>query len=116
MILTNKEKTYMALGILSIIYITLIISAVIFQFLLYKEKSESKNSLFIMNMLFILLLVFIAFTSLPSNFIGQKILAITWGILSVMAVIVRVHAKQFSFASKVMLSVAMIGGFAQLFL
>lgn len=106
----------MALGILMIIFIVLIITAVIIQILLYRQKGDSKNNIFIINMLLGLLLSYLAYTSLPSNFIEQKILAIAWGIISVLALVVKLSSRKFIVASKVMLTVAILGSLVQLLL
>ncbi len=66
----------MALGVLMIIFIVLIIAAIIIQILLYKK--ESKNSVFIINMLFGVILSYLTFTFSPMNFTEQKFLAIDW--------------------------------------
>lgn len=106
----------MALGILAIIYIVLIITTLVIQVLLYKGKNESKNSIFIVNILFVFLLSFIVFSSLPTNYIWQRILAIVWPAISILAIVVKIKAKQFILASKVMISVSIFGCLIQLFL
>ncbi|MDT2768201.1 hypothetical protein P7G58_04900 [Globicatella sulfidifaciens] len=104
----------MALGILGILNIVLITVAVIIQALLYKNKNESKNNIFIINMLLGILLSWIVYTSLPTNFTEQRILAISLGLISVSAVVVKLKTEKFIVASKVMLSISIVGGLFQL--
>ncbi|MDV6377163.1 hypothetical protein ORD22_02660 [Sporosarcina sp. GW1-11] len=106
----------MALGILMIVFIVLLVTAVIIQILLYRSKNESNNYVFFMNMLFGVLLSYMAFSALPMNFTGQRVLAIAWGVVAVLAVVVKLTSGKFIMISKIMLSVAIIGGLVQLFL
>lgn len=62
----------MALGVLQVLIIILIIAAVISQILLYRRKSTSGNSIFIINMLFGILLSYMVFSALPTNYTGQE--------------------------------------------
>lgn len=106
----------MALGVLEIIYIVLVITAVIIQALLYKSKNKSQNNIFIINMLFALLLTYMVFTALPTNYMGQRILVIVLGALSLLAVLVKLKSEKLFLASKVMLTVSVFGNLVQLFL
>lgn len=106
----------MALGILMILYIVLIAAALIIQVLLYKNKNESKNSIFIINMLFAMFLSYLAYTSLPTNFTGQRILTIALAGIAVLAVALKLKSKKHILVSKVMLSVSILASFLQLFL
>ncbi len=105
----------MALGTLFIFYIVLFIIAGIIQYLLYKSKHKTNNSIFIINMIFAILLSYISFTALPSNFSGQKSIAIVWSVIAIFAVIIKLIAGKYSMLSKIMLSLAIIGGFLQLY-
>lgn len=106
----------MALGVLTIIYIMLIVVALIVQIALYKNKYQSKNGVFIINTLLGIILSYIAYSSLPTNFTGQRILAAGWGIISIIAIILKLSTKKSVMISKTMLSVAIVGGLSQLFL
>lgn len=90
--------------------------AIIAQVLLYRNKGETKNTIFIINMLFVFLTSFIVFTSLPSNFIHQKILATAWSVMSVLAVVISLKTKDYIVLSKRMISLALIGSLVQSFL
>lgn len=103
----------MALGILMIFFIFLIFSAITIQILLYIQKNESKNAIFIINMLFGVFLSFLAFTALPMNYTEQRVIAIAWGVIAVLAMVVKFKNTT---ASKVMFSIAIVGSLVQLFL
>lgn len=64
----------MALGDFDDFFILLIISAITIQILLYKQKNESKNTVFIINMLFGVFLSLLAFIALPINNTEQRVL------------------------------------------
>lgn len=106
----------MALGILEILYIIFIIIGIIIQILLYREKNESKNNIFIINMLFVILLSYIAFTSFAINFTVERTLAIVFAVIALLAVGVKVKVEKLAILSKVMLSISIIGNFLLLFL
>ena len=101
---------------LLITYIVLIVIAVVVQILLYKSKSDSLNSIFIMNVLLGITLSFITYTSLPSNFALERILAATWGIISIFSAVIKLRTKEYSLVSKLMISVAIVGSIVQLLL
>ncbi|ARF16954.1 hypothetical protein [Sporosarcina ureae] len=104
----------MALGILEIMYIVLVILAVGIQVILYKSKSN--NSIIIINMLFGLLLSYLAFTSFPTNFTLQKTLAIVMGIVAILAVIIKFRSEELVILSKISLSISIAVSLALLFL
>ncbi|MCZ2260501.1 hypothetical protein [Sporosarcina sp. G11-34] len=106
----------MALGFLQVLIIILIIAAVISQKLLYKPKNASGNSIFIINMLFGILLSYIAFTAIPTNYTGKRVLAIGWGVVAVLAVILKLTNQKLITLSRVLLSIAIIGSLAQILL
>ncbi len=106
----------MALGIYGIIAMVFIITALIIQALLYRTKNEAANGIFIVNMVFGVVFAYITFSSLPSNFIGQKILTIVWAIIAVAGLLLKLKDKKFMMISKIMLSVAIIGSLVQLFM
>jgi len=106
----------MALGVLKVLIIILIIAAVISQILLYRRKSTSANSIFIVNMLFGILLSYMVFSALPTNFTGQRVLAIVWGVIAVLAVVLKLTNQKLITVSRVLLTIAIIGGLVQLLL
>lgn len=104
----------MALGILQILFIIVLIAAVLTQVFLYRRKSGTGNGIFILNMLVGILLAYLAFTALPANYTGQKVLAIAWGVIAVVAVVLKMTNEKLVTISKVLLSIAIIGGLVQL--
>lgn len=106
----------MAFGILKIVMIVLIILAVLLQILLYMYKNDSKNIIFVVNMLLGVFLAYLAFTSLPTNYTGQRVLAIAWGIIAILGIILKLADRKLVMASKMMLSIAIIGSLVQLLL
>lgn len=105
----------MALGVLMILFIVLIIVAITIQILLYIGENKSKNSIFIINMIFGILLSYLVFTSLPINYSSQRILAITLGVISILAMVIKLKSQKYILVSRVMLSVAIISSLVQLF-
>lgn len=105
----------MALGVLMVTFIVLFIIAVVLQILLYRRQNKSNNGIFIINMLFGIVLSYLAFTSLPSNYTGQRSLALVFGLVAVLALVLKFTNRKFIFVSKVMLTVTIIGTLVQLF-
>lgn len=106
----------MALGMLMIVFIALFIIAGLIQILLYRHGKETKNGIFIVNMLLGILLSYLAFTALPTNFTGQRVVAIVWGVIAVVAVVMKLSSGRFIMVSKILLTVAIVGSLVQLFL
>lgn len=107
----------MALGILAIIYVVIAVLAIGMQIFLYKDKEgKYTNTLFIVNMLFGVFLSFIAYTSLPSNYTEQKIIAIIFGIVAVVAFLVKLNIRKPAaiIISKLLLTISIVGGIIQL--
>lgn len=105
----------MALGTLSIIYGALVIIAVILQALLYKGGRGSKTTIYVANMIFALLVNWIAFSALAINFTGLRALALIVGAISVLALVIKVKSDKLSLVSKILLSLSVVGGLVQLF-
>lgn len=103
----------MALGILVIVNIVSIVIAIGFQILLYKTKSS--NSIFIINMLFSLLLSYLAFTAMPTNFTVQRTIAILMGVIAVLAIVMKFRSEKLVLFSKVILSISIVVNFMLLF-
>lgn len=104
----------MALGILMIINIVLLIVAVGLQVLLYKDKAT--NTIFIINMLFGILLAYMAYTSFASNLTMERTIAILLGIAPIIGMLLKLNNEKYAVMSKVMISVSIFGGILQLFL
>ncbi len=105
----------MALGILFIVFIVLAVTAVFIQILLYRRGNETTNVIFIINMLLGVLLAYLAFSALPTNFTGQRTVAIVWGVLAVAGMALKLATNKFIMLSKILLTVAIVGSLVQLF-
>lgn len=106
----------MALGYLKIFFIVMIITAVVLQILLYSSNNKSNNLVFILNMLLGVFISFMVYTALPSNASGQKLAAASWGLMAILAFIIRLTTNKSSIISKVVITVAILGGLGQLIL
>src|SRR5699024_5631638 len=98
----------MALGILKIVFIVLIILVVAGQFLLYKEYW--RRGAIIGNTVLGIVISYMAFSALPSNYIGQKVLALVWGVIALIAFVLDLRSKASLLISKIMLTVSIVGG------
>ena len=92
----------MALGVLQIIFIVLALLALVGQFLF--------NTLLGMGISFLI------YSGLPSNFLGQKALAALWGLIAIVAFLLKWQRPKTLSLSKVLLSISIIGGFIHLFI
>lgn len=99
--------------LLLMLYIVLFIFVVIGQFLLY--KNSEKNIGFIWNTILGIFLSGLIFTALPSNFIVERVISLTWGILAIGALIIGNFTQKNRLISKILFSVAVIGGSIHLF-
>lgn len=100
----------MALGVLLIINIIIVLGVIIAQFFLYKDRSSTK--FFIINTVLGVLLSLLVFTSLPTNFTAQRMLALTLGVLSLAGLYLKTQDKN-DFLARVLLSVAIFGNLIQ---
>lgn len=105
----------MALGVLMVTYIVLLIIAAVLQILLYRRQNKTNNGIFLVNMLLGIILAYLAFTSFPSNYTGQRSIALVFGIVAVLALILKFTNRKFIFVSKIMLTVTIIGTLVLLF-
>lgn len=110
----RKGGIKMALGILMIFNIVLLIVAIGLQVLLYKNKAT--NTIFIINILFGILLAYIAYTSFPTNYTMQRTIAIGLGLASILGVILKFKNEKNAIMSKVMITVSIIGSLLLIFL
>lgn len=94
-------------------FIIIIIAAVILQLLLYRDKSET-NTIFILNIALVLLVSYITFTALPSNFTAQRIIAIGWSAVALLALTLKSRNKESLTTSKILLTIAVLGSILQM--
>lgn len=108
----------MALGILLFIFIGLGFLAALGQILLYKEsKKEIYNEwIFSFNMVLGVIVSYMAYSELPTNLLGQRGLALVWGILAIIAIPLKIKFPKFLLVSKLLLTISLVGGLIQLFL
>lgn len=106
----------MALGILEIIFTVLIIMAATGQFLLYRNGGSriSNSIILIWNTVLGIIISYLVYTSLPSNYTVQKVLALVWGITAIVAFILELRNKETLILSKIMLTVSVVGGIIHL--
>ena len=108
----------MALAYLQIFFIVLIALGAIGQFLLYKDtgKIANKNTVFIFNTLFAILLSWLIYSSLPENYHTEKIISLIWGFLALAALVFKLIKKNNILISKLLLTISIVGGMIHLFL
>lgn len=102
----------MALGISKIIFIVLIILVILGQLFLY--KISRRHSVVIGNALLGLIISYMVFTSLPSNYTGQRGLSLFWGILALIALVLDLRTEDTLLISKIILTISVVGGIIQL--
>lgn len=112
----DKGVIHMALATLFLLNTALIIIAVVLQYYLYVSRPGAKNSfmIFMINVIFAILLSGLAFTSLPSNYLGLRSIGAIWGSLAIIALVLKLVNKRFTMTSKILLTVAIVGGLIQL--
>lgn len=112
--INDKGELCMALGILKIVFFALIILVAIGQFALYKNRW--RQGTIIGNTILGVIISYMAFTSLPSNYTGQRGLALVWGVVALVAFVLDLRSKDTLLLSKILLTISVIGGIIQLFI
>lgn len=97
--------------VLLIIYLILGIVSLLLQYFLYQK--EAQESIYLINMVIGILLAFIAFSSFPSNYTGQRFLALIFGLTGASAIFVKETVEQ-EMIPKIMLSISIFANFALL--
>lgn len=97
----------MGLEILAIIYIVLAVTTILLQFYLYKDNSEKINFIFIANALIALIILFLAFSALPSNYYGKQMIVIGLAVLTVLSLFIKV-VKGSNILSKIFLTMIIL--------
>ncbi len=103
------------MDVLLMIFTAIIIATVILQILLYSNKKDT-NKIFILNFVLLLVISFITFTGLPSNYTMQRIIAVAWSALGVIALLLKSKGANAIGTSKILLTIAMVGGLIQMIL
>lgn len=103
------------MDLLLYIFIGLGILAVIGQVLLYSKKHEGKSGIIILNVILALIVAWMSYSSRPSNYNTEQIIAIVLGALSLVALI-PYYMKKDIMISKILISISVIGGYIYLWL
>lgn len=103
----------MALGVLLLMNIIIVLGVIIAQIQLYREHTG--NKFFIINMTLGILLSLLVLTSLPTNYIAQRIGTIIVGALAVFAFYLK-RQTDHTLLAKMMLSISVLANIVQLFI
>lgn len=93
------------------------IVAAILQCLLYFEKDTEKVGIYFANMLYAMMLMGIAYTSLPSNYESRQVMVLVVGLLSVFAVVLKttdVEKTAYTELARMLLTLSIAGNIIQL--
>ncbi len=101
------------MGELAIIYAVLIGGALVLQFLLYKGTGNN-NLIFILNMLLVIIISAMLFSSQPSNYVMQKVISAAWGVIALLAFFLKSKGESSLGTSKLMLTIALVGAVVQM--
>lgn len=111
------EVIIMALSILLIMFICIAIVSILGISLLYLIKNpKTKNFLFYFLSIWSILVTFINITSLPTNFVLEKILALCFGILAIISVIIKIKKPEKSSLAYLLISISILLQLFDLFL
>ena len=101
---------------LGIIYAVLIGGALVLQFLLYKAGNKETTTIFLLNLALIVIIGFINYSAQPSNYVLQKAISIGWIVLGALAFFLKTKGEGSLLTSKILLTIALIGGVIQMIL
>lgn len=97
--------------LLLILFIILAAVSVLFIAFLYVSKNpKTKNTLFYLLMALSMFITFLNVTSLPSNYVIQKIIALGLGLISLIAIIVKLKDSQKTSVSNLLISASVLSG------
>ncbi|GAB6168715.1 hypothetical protein JCM1393_11750 [Clostridium carnis] len=108
----------MALGILSIIFLVILIVSIALIFaIFYKKGFLLKNKfIFISTIIFLFILTFMSYTGLPANFILQKSIVLFGGLLTIISIILYFLKKDMFVAVKTLLILSLLINLGILFI
>ena len=105
------------MGELAIIYAVVFGGALVLQFLLYKGGNKgTNNTIFLLNLALVVIIGLINYSSQPSNYVLQKVISIAWIVLGALAFFLKSKGKESVGTSKILLTIALIGGIIQMIL
>lgn len=107
----------MALGLMGILFMALGGLALVSVILLFLNngKYADNNGLFIAIVVFSLVVAWLTFSSQPSNYIFQKIIAALWGIMALVSLALKHNMKDNTMIARVLLCISILGSIIQLF-
>lgn len=111
-----KGVDEMGLGTLEIIYTLLFLISGISQVFLYISIYRNKKSIFIINMLIGLVLSWIVYSSLPSNYMIWRSIAVLIGLSGIIGFFLKLKNNKYNLLSKLMISISVLGGLIGLIL
>ena len=101
----------MALGFLMILYVSILLLAIIGIILMLTIKKEKYvNIVFVMNAVFSLILTYLHATSLPTNFYLEITVAYAFGVLTIVALVLKFGLKKYEQLAKYLVLLSIIGG------
>lgn len=102
--------------LLLIFFVTLAaVSGLGITFLYVSKNPKTKNTLFYLLMALSMFITFLNVTSLPSNYVMQKIIALGLGLISLIALIVKLKASQKTSVSNLLVAASVLSGLIYLF-
>lgn len=101
----------MALGLLAILSVTILLLAIVGIILMFTVKNEKYvNIVFVVNAIYSLILAYLHATSLPTNYYLQITIAYAFGLLTIIALILKFGLKKYGQAAKYLVILSIIGG------
>lgn len=80
----------MALGVLDILFVIMVIvSGLGIGFLYYSKEGKARNATFYFLTIWSIVVAYINLTSLPSNYLTERIIACVFGLIALLAIIIK---------------------------
>ena len=101
----------MALGLLMILTVVILLLAIIGIILMFFVKNEKYvNVVFVVNAIYSLIITYLHATSLPTNFYLQITIAYAFGLVTIIALILKFGLKKYEQVAKYLVILSIIGG------
>lgn len=105
------------MSILLIMFIIMAIISILGISILYlTQNTKNKNIIFYFLSVWSIFVTFISTTSLPTNFIVEQIISLSFGFLAIVAVIIKIKKPEKSSFSYILVSISIVLGLLDLFL
>lgn len=100
-----------------VMFIAILLVGGYLQYLLYSDrKAKLKNNvIYLVSILYSAVVSYLIFITLPAADTFQRIMSLSWITISIVSLIVRLSKQNLEFISKVMISLAFVGGVVQYF-